>query len=58
MSLRKRIIRDEPIPQVAALKKGHAKHSACYSKKRNERFGTALVERREIPKTKREGPVP
>lgn len=58
MTLRKRIIRDQPIPQIAVLKKGHTKHSPCYSKKRNERYGTAVVERREIPKAKHEGPVP
>ena len=38
MPTRKRLIRDEPIPEIKALKKEHAKHSANYSKKRNERF--------------------
>ena len=38
MPTRKRMIRDEALPQVRAQKKEHAKHSDHFSKKRNERF--------------------
>jgi hypothetical protein len=38
MPTRKRLIRDEAIPQIRAQKLDHAKHSEHFSKKRNERF--------------------
>jgi hypothetical protein len=50
MATRKRMIREEALPQVKAQKKEHAKHSDHFSKKRNERFsvlGTPTRPRRE-----------
>lgn len=52
MSLRKRINREEPIPQVAAQKREHPKHSSRYSKKRNERFSIQALATPPAPKRK------
>lgn len=41
--LRKRMNRDEAIPQVKAQKLEHPKHSENFSKKRNERFSIQAV---------------
>jgi len=58
MPLRKRLMRDEPLPQVTALKQGHTKHSARASKKRNERFSIQGLRAPQGPRRNREGPVP
>ena len=47
MPHRKRQVREEPISQVRAQQLGHPKHSANFSKKRNERFSISAV--RTIP---------
>lgn len=38
MPRRKRLIRDEALPEIRAQKKEHPKHSENFSKKRNKRF--------------------
>lgn len=50
MATRKRTVRQEPLPQVKAQKKEHAKHSDHFSKKRDERLsvlGSQNRQRRE-----------
>ncbi|HUS18380.1 MAG TPA: hypothetical protein VMZ25_01905 [Terriglobales bacterium] len=41
MPTRKRMMRDEALPQVKAQKMEHPKHSTNFSKRRNERFSVA-----------------
>jgi len=53
MSLRKRINREEPLPEVMAQKRDHPKHSEFFSKKRNERFSIVGVHTTKAPPPKR-----
>jgi hypothetical protein len=53
MSHRKRINREEPMPEVMAQKREHPKHSENFSKKRNERFSIRGLQTRITSKPKR-----
>lgn len=55
MPTRKRVIRDEPLPQVRAQKLEHAKHSDNFSKRRNERFSVQAVRAPQSRRTSRQG---
>ena len=55
MATRKRMIRDEAIPQVRAQKLEHAKHSDHFSKKRNERFSVQALRAPQAKPGGREG---
>lgn len=54
MPLRKRMIKDEAIPQVKAQQIQHPKHSERFSKKRNERFSVQAVRTPKSPKQLRD----